>query len=275
LSHYPKSSTDDKFFGSLSAEDRCALAAHTLVKDYAQEQHLFWAGDEARNFYVVLSGRVKLYLPGAGSRQSIINVVSAGDILGLVPAFESLQQHVLSAEALTPTSVLAISMRVVKERISLSDAFREKMAAALAAKVRGCIEGRHILSMPAPVRVAWLLVRLSRRMLGKGGCFQFPYEKSIAAVELGMSQETFSRALTQLQSLGVTRRDAAIDIDNFDRLHAYIREGGCRKVNMDQLHASPEIEDLFQGRLGPQEGEPGAIFDQSQIDGKSWVGQER
>ena len=96
------------------------------------------------------------------------------------------------------------------------------------------LETEHRAMMDAPQRISCMLLRLSADMIGAGGAFTFPYDKSLAAARLGMKPETFSRALAQLKSDGVTVKGSEIRIDSFSHLaelscsHCSCAAGECK-----------------------------------------------
>lgn len=80
------------------------------------------------------------------------------------------------------------------------------------------VENERLAGMTSIKRAACLLLHLSTDMIGNGGTFTFPYDKSLAASQLGMKRETFSRALLQLKPLGVSVNGSEIKIDNFKNI---------------------------------------------------------
>ena len=77
---------------------------------------------------------------------------------------------------------------------------------------------KHMAVMSAPQRVGCMLLKLSSGMIGKGGTFVLPYDKSLAASNVGMKPETLSRALKELKAYGVTVKGSEVTIENFTKL---------------------------------------------------------
>src|SRR5512139_2824692 len=50
-------------------------------------QTVFSAGDEALGFYVVVSGRVKVFMLSPDGKEQILHIFSSGDAFGEVPMF--------------------------------------------------------------------------------------------------------------------------------------------------------------------------------------------
>jgi CRP-like cAMP-binding protein len=210
------------FFEELSAAEKTALAPHMRAREYPRGHRLFTADEMARHLHIVSGGRIKLFTSDAAGRQQVVRVSSSGDVLGLLPLFEDPPLYLLNAEVLVKANVMEISMPVAKQLLKTGPSFSGMIVNALRNEVRINLEMRHVLALPATKRVAWLLLNLTRRMLGTGGSFRFPYDKGVAAAELCMSAETFSRSLAQLKIAGVTCRDSEIAIEAFDRLRGFM-----------------------------------------------------
>jgi len=92
-------------FAGLKEEDLKRIRAVALLKQVGKKQILFGEGEEARGFYVILSGKVKLYKISPEGKEQILHVVSAPDAFaeaalfleGSYPAF---------AEALADSQLL-------------------------------------------------------------------------------------------------------------------------------------------------------------------------
>lgn len=210
------------FFSGLAAEDAKALAPFTRIRDCGKKQQLFWAGDPATSLFLVMSGRVKLYLQTEANQQTVIRISGRGDVIGLIPLLEDPPVYPFSAETMAQANLLEIDMGAARRALASSPGFLHKILKAMTNEVRANLEIRHAMALPATRRVGWLLLRLSEKMIGKGGTFRFPYDKGAAAAELCMSPETFSRALAQLKCAGVRCAEGQVTIDDFETLRQYV-----------------------------------------------------
>jgi CRP-like cAMP-binding protein len=217
-------------FDDLTAEQRKALARHARIQEYPKKRILFKNGDDAECLYLVLGGYIKLYVAGAGGGKTVVRVAASGDIIALIPLLCG-PAHMLAAEVLVSATVLEIPFSSARPLVSANAVFSGKIMKAVAADMQSYLDIRQMLSLPAVRRVAWLLTRLSRQCGGSAGSFRFPYDKGVAAAELCMSPETFSRALSQLRGVGMTPRDDEIFIDDIGRLQEFVTYGDRRRPN--------------------------------------------
>ncbi len=97
-------------FAGLKEEDLKRIRAIASLKKVEKKEILFSDGEEARGFYVILSGKIKLYKVSAEGKEQILHIVSAPDAFaeaalfleGSYPAF---------AEALTDCQLLFFPKR--------------------------------------------------------------------------------------------------------------------------------------------------------------------
>lgn len=94
-------------FRRVGADDRERLAAVAYVKTYDRGDHVFHEGDPSDFFFVVMTGRVKVYKRGPTGNDIILELFGPGGPLGAVAAYES-RPYPASAAALESTSCLLI-----------------------------------------------------------------------------------------------------------------------------------------------------------------------
>jgi CRP/FNR family nitrogen fixation transcriptional regulator len=166
---------------------------------YAREEEIFGEGEPAIYIYKVLSGAVRTYRVLRDGRRQIDEFLFAGGYFGI----EAGDEHRTSAEAISDCTVL------VAHRIHLSDlAAQDSHLARQLLKLT--IEGLqrtqdHVVLLgrkTASERVASLLLDLSSRA-GDPVTLALPMSRQDMADYLGLTIETVSRTLTQLQADGM------------------------------------------------------------------------
>ena len=166
---------------------------------HARDEEVFAEGDTADYVYQVISGSVRTCRTLRDGRRQIDEFHFAGDYFGL----EAGDRHRVAAEAMTDTTV-----RMVRRGV-LSDLAAQKPDVARAL-FRLTVEGLqrsqdHVLMLgrkSARERVVGLLVDLADRT-GAHGELDVPMSRQDMADYLGLTIETVSRTLTQLQADGV------------------------------------------------------------------------
>jgi len=94
-------------FRRVTGEDRERIAALGHVRGYARGERVFDEGDPSDFFFVVISGRVKVYKHGPGGNDIILEMFGPGGPLGAVAAYES-RPYPASATAIEPSTCLLI-----------------------------------------------------------------------------------------------------------------------------------------------------------------------
>jgi CRP/FNR family transcriptional regulator len=97
-------------FRRLSAEDREHLSRVARVATYERGARIFAEGDPSDFFYVVVTGRAKVYKTTPAGKDVILEIFTAGDPLGGVAVYEG-RPFPASAAALAPTTCVLIPRR--------------------------------------------------------------------------------------------------------------------------------------------------------------------
>jgi len=81
-----------------------AIEGIKYTTSYPEAAVLFVEGQAPRGFFIICTGRVKLYISGSDGKTLILRVAEAGEVLGLSAAV-SAQPYALTAETLDPSQV--------------------------------------------------------------------------------------------------------------------------------------------------------------------------
>lgn len=209
------------FFRGLPASVFNTLITQTQIVHYPKSHRLFLQGDEASRFFVVINGWVKLHRETVEGEEAIVSLLTRGDTVGEAAIFNG-SIYPFSADISEAALIAEIPARILKQVAQTSPELTANIMGVLAKNVHKTqLENEHLAVMSAPQRVGCLLLQLSGHMIGKGGVFSFPYDKSLAAAQLGMKPETFSRALGQLKPYGVDVDGPEIKIESFSCLVGY------------------------------------------------------
>jgi CRP-like cAMP-binding protein len=94
-------------FKRIPPEDRARLAPLARVLDYRKGEHIFSEGSPSDRFYVIASGRVKVFKATPAGKDVILEIFGGGDPLGAVAVYEG-WPFPASAIALEDTTCIAI-----------------------------------------------------------------------------------------------------------------------------------------------------------------------
>lgn len=179
------------------------LAAPAL--HFAPDCEIYAEGDAAASFYKVQSGVVRTCKYLSDGRRQIDAFYVAGDVFGI----ESGPVHGLSAEAVTPCNVTPYR-RIGLEKIAGQD---DAMALKLFSYAMGCLERTRAHSLllgrgSATQKLAAFLLDVTHRK-PVDEMIELAMTRQDIADYLGMTIETVSRTLSQLERDGVIALSSA------------------------------------------------------------------
>ena len=188
-------------FTALADEAVAKLLDRCPVLERPAGTIVFAPTQRAERFYVVLTGRVKLYKLSPKGDEQILHLYGAGNSFaeaavlggGDYPAF---------AEVVEDAALLAVGRSVLGEAIAANPELAMGMLAGLSAKLREFNRLIEELSLKdVPARLAAALLRRAEEA-GSGG-FRLGQTKRQLAAQIGTVAETLSRALKKLKQEGL------------------------------------------------------------------------
>ena len=212
-------------FRELSDEQHAALAAGSRLERIARGQPMFRRGDPATAMYVVVYGQVKLSFVSPGGVEKVVDIVHPGQTFGEAVMFLE-KPHVVTAQALIDSLLLAVSREVVFERIDNDPQFARRMLGGLSRRLHQLVaDVESYLTRSGTERLIGFLLRDcgSDGSDSVGGTveLQLPVAKGVLASRLNLTQEHFSRILHDLAALGLIevqgRRVRVLDLERLRR----------------------------------------------------------
>jgi len=210
------------------------LSIDAKIETFDDGAAIFRQGDAVAAFYIVVHGFVKILRIAPNGDETLITIRSDGDSLDTPPGPGG-DAHRVSADALGAVCALKLPaarfVRAMQESPALADAMMRDSKARIATLI-GEIES--LKSQNADQRLARFILSLCPPGLDQ--CrFRLPYDKRHLAAQLGVTQETLSRAFAKLRDLGVRTETRAVSIDSVARLAAQCDDSG----RVAPLHNSP------------------------------------
>lgn len=174
---------------------------------------LFDDGEAARHFFEIVSGTVRCYRLIQDGRRQIHRFAAAGDLLGL----SCERSYGYSAEAVTAVVARRYPMATLDSAMDADAVLRRRVLQALRDELAATRTHMMLLGrMSAAEKLASFLLTLARRSPGSGAHVELPMTRSDIADYLGLTIETVSRKLNELQALGLIRLDTPSRIEITD-----------------------------------------------------------
>lgn len=208
---------DLPFFRALSKSTRKDLLRNAVVHGVHSGTVLFEQGDAPTFQLVVLSGSVQLFGRSAEGREVLIETVRAPDLI-IPAAVVTGAPYLMRARAPEPSRFLLIHAAVFRATVDTDPVLAHAVIASLAQQFRRMVRQIKNLKLRSSTqRVGCYLLALSKRQ-GKLDRAVLPYEKNLIASELGITRESFSRALSRLENFGIKVEGQTVAIRDREQL---------------------------------------------------------
>jgi len=181
------------------------LAQRARVREVARGTTLAIEGDPAREFGVVVSGRVRVFYLGADGRQITFETLETGDPLAAVAALAG-GRYPAHAESATPATVACVAGEALFDLLEAEPHVARTLVTDLAARVVNFTSVVQTLALDVPSRLARYVFQRSLqsgRPTERGLEVDLGMKKGELAMALGTVPETLSRAFGKLKDDGL------------------------------------------------------------------------
>jgi CRP/FNR family transcriptional activator FtrB len=195
------------FFCAAGPEAMAELLRLSFTQLLPRGTVVFEQGEQPDFLHMLLAGSIGLQARADGKDKTIIEIFGGGEVF-LAPAVVLRRPYLASAVALTEVRVLMIPADAFRDAIRRDLALADASIELLSRHWRLMVEQVVDLKLrSAESRVARFLARRVSEEAGAGTA-ELPEPRNAIAARLGMTPETFSRALAALEQKGLLRRGA-------------------------------------------------------------------
>ena len=190
-------------------------------------QVLFRRGTPSTGFYMVRVGRMQLSVSNSEGVVKVIEILSPGSAFGHAVMFLR-EPYPVDATALADTYLVFVPVGAVDRVLDEDPSMARIMLASMAKRLQSKIQDIAMLSLQSATQriIAYILGAANA---GDGppspaASIELPALKQVLASRLGMTPETFSRAMRTLTGAGLVRVDGSVvRIPDIAALDAYSR----------------------------------------------------
>ena len=122
-------------FDSLSEKELLTIVNDLRPKEYQKDEVIFRQGDESREVYFVLKGKVRIFKISPGGDETSIAIFSTNDVIGELAALDQ-QPRSATAKAITGASLLTMAESRFLDALQTMPRFSLSIARMLAQKLR-------------------------------------------------------------------------------------------------------------------------------------------
>jgi CRP-like cAMP-binding protein len=186
---------------------------------YSRNTEIFGENESADYVYKVLAGAVRTYKVFADGRRQIGGFYLPGDVFGL----ETDDCHTFSAEAINDAKILVVKRSALMALAVRDNEVARELWSMMGQEMRRVQDHILLLIKSAKERVVGFLLEMAERVPG-GNNIELPMTRQDIADYLGLTMETVSRTLTDLQTgasikLASARRIVLQDRGALRRIH--------------------------------------------------------
>ncbi len=191
-------------FNGLPIEQLQEIAAISVAKKYGKGVSIFFEGDPGIGFYMVASGKVKIFKMSFDGKEQILHILGPGEPFGEVPVFHG-NPFPANAETLTESEVLFFPRTEFVHLVSKNPSLALNMLAVLALRLRRFASQIENLTLKeVPGRLASYLLYLMEEQPGQDKVV-LDVPKGQLANLLGTTSETLSRIFAKMTEEGLIR----------------------------------------------------------------------
>lgn len=212
-------------FSGLSEHEMEKVAPLAILRQLPADTVIFHEGDPAAAFYMVKSGKVKIYKLSADGRDQVLTILGEGQIFGDVPAFDG-GPYPATAATLEKAELLLVRSDDFQKLLADYPEISIKIIKVLGQRLRQAMELVRDLSFKqVPHRLAGLLLKLYRESgveTEAGVEIDLGMSRQDVAEVVGTSRETVTRELKKMEKAGLISIDRRkVLVSDIERLEAW------------------------------------------------------
>jgi CRP-like cAMP-binding protein len=225
---------DDKavLFSGLSEENIQRLLSNSHVRDFRAGQEILQQGDTPSHLYCIIRGGIRTLRYGAEGQEATIRMLKDGETFMDAVIFMG-GQSPINVAAVEDSTLLMIPADTVR-RHALHDAvFACNLLRIVTRHYKTAIQQIDSIVIKTPAeRLGYYFLRLLLDQGSESMTVSLPFQKALIANHLGMTPETFSRALAQVRKMGI-----GVDQEKLTLQDAYAL---CHFCDPDTADACPK-----------------------------------
>jgi CRP/FNR family transcriptional regulator, dissimilatory nitrate respiration regulator len=207
-----------ELFGGMPQEHLDEIEKIAIRKEFKRGETVFFEGDPGTGFYMVETGKVKIFKMSLSGKEQILHIFGPGEPFGEVPVFHDLP-FPANATVLEKPSLIFFPRKAFVELVHTMPSLVMNMLAVLSMRLRRFATQIENLSLKeVPERLAGYLLYLSEEQ-GNTEKVELQISKGQLASLLGTIPETLSRIFARMSDEGLIRVEGkSISLQNLKGL---------------------------------------------------------
>lgn len=204
-------------FSELTDSQLDQVAQFSQVQKLIDGQRLFTQADKVTSFYMVITGKIKLFRMSPDGQEKIIEIVKSGEVFAEALMFTNQIGYPVSSAALAETIVISINANNFQEMLRGSTATCLLLLGSMSFQLRKLIKEIDTITLHSGTcRVASYLIQ---EMSEEQNNFTLDTPKNVIAARLSVKPETFSRIIKNLKNQDIlTIEGNSVTVHDIDAL---------------------------------------------------------
>lgn len=206
-----------KHFGQAEQEH---LMAQSHEQAFSAGELLIQQGQLAERFFLVLSGRVKLYRISADGQEKVVEIIQAGQTFAEAVMFMQRSEYPVCAETLEAVQLVSVPNRLMLTLLQENPQACLRLLGHTSMRLHQRLGELETLTLQnATQRFALYLIQQLEDRAQERVDIELPLPKRLIAARLSMQPETLSRIMARLHQEGlIEMRGRNIHIPSIRRL---------------------------------------------------------
>ncbi len=189
------------YFGGLSEDVLKALAQIACVKTYSKGSHLFFEGDHAQGFFLIIEGLVRIYKISPKGKEQTVNIWGRGEVFAEI-VLAGMDTFPAYAQAISPLKVAFFERKAFLSAIEKNPDLALRIIGILAGRIRELLMKIEQFTLKeASERLLFYLWKISCE--GEKNPITLSLSKVHIAHLLGVAPETLSRLFQRFKEEGL------------------------------------------------------------------------
>ncbi|MCP3951420.1 MAG: Crp/Fnr family transcriptional regulator [Desulfobacterales bacterium] len=213
-------------FNQFSTEKVDSILGCSRLVDLAEGEFLVQQGDPANEFFLVLSGELKLATSSSTGQEKILHIIHPGQTFAEVLMFLGKPRYPASVEALVKTRLIGFSSDSYKSVLAESIDACFGLLGEFALRNRQLVGEIEALTLyNATFRVVQYLLKEIPSNQHDATSVKLRAPKNVIASRLAITPETLSRILSKLKRDGIIQvSDKQVTLQNIDWMRKFVAD---------------------------------------------------
>ena len=195
-------------FASLNANEQQSLKEHFLFRRHAKNSIIINEGDDTSSLYIIIEGRVKVFLTDESGKEVVLNTQSAGEYFGEVSLFDDGLRSA-SVMTLEDCQFAVLTKQIFIQLITDNPTLSLSIISGLTQRLRALSENvRSLALMDVYGRVARTLMDLSEEQDNGDRVIADSLTYNDLANRVGASSKMVSRIMQDLKKGGYISKES-------------------------------------------------------------------